>query len=424
MGGTKPAPQVSATKPSSQGIPPVQAPPGARPQVQLPQGQLPPAPVQPPSVAQPLPPAAAPARLDTDEVRAALLVPLSGNLAGYGQALSNAAQLALFEVGDRRLNLIPLDTKGTAEGAAAAIRQALAQGADVLLGPLFSSEVKAAAPLAREQAIPMLAFTTDRSAVGSGVYALGVLPSSQVSRVIGYARSQGKDRFALLARNDDYGRAVAEAFRTAVPAQGGKVVKVEFYDPQAQDLGPVVKRFTEVEARIRGRTKETTGPVPPPPFDAVMLPDEGTRLRSLASLVTYYEVDPTQVALLGTQLWDDPRLAAEPSLQGGWYAAPPTGQHQDFEARYAKAFGPVPPRISNLISIAYDATALAAALSRQNIEISNATLTNPSGFAGVDGLFRLNPDGTSDRGLAVREITPTGPKEISPAASSFSVPGQ
>lgn len=419
MGGTKPAPQVSIEKPAPQGIPPVQAPPGARPQVQLPQGQL------PQGSAQPVPPPAVqalpPARLDTDEVRAALLVPLSGNLAGYGQALSNAAQLALFEVGDKRLNLIPLDTKGTAEGAAAAVRQALAQGADVLLGPLFSSEVKAAAPLAREQAIPMLAFTTDRSAVGNGIYALGVLPSSQVARVVGYARSQGKERFALLARSDDYGRAVAEAFRAAVPAQGGKVVKVEFYDPQAQDLGPVVKRFTEFDARTRGHGKES---VPPPPFDAVMLPDEGTRLRSLASLVTYYEVDPTQVAFLGTQLWDDPRLAAEPSLQGGWYAAPPTGQHQDFEARYAKAFGQVPTRISNLISIAYDATALAAVLSRQNVEISNATLTNPSGFAGIDGLFRLNPDGTSDRGLAVREITPTGPKEISPAPGTFSLPGQ
>jgi branched-chain amino acid transport system substrate-binding protein len=425
MGGTKPAPQVSTTKPAQQGIPPVQAPPGARPQVQLPQGSV--APPVPPPMAQPIPPALRlePAlRSDSDEVRAALLVPLSGNLAGYGQALSNAAQLALFEVGDKRLNLIPLDTKGTAEGAAAAARQALAQGADVLLGPLFSAEVKAAAPLAREHAIPMLAFTTDRSAVGDGIYALGVLPSSQVSRVIGYARSQGKERFALLARSDDYGRAIADAFRNAVPAQGGRVVKVEFYDPQAQDLGPVVKRFTEVEGRTRGRTKESTNPVPPPPFDAVMLPDEGTRLRSVASLVTYYEVDPSQVAFLGTQLWDDARLAAEPSLQGGWYAAPPTGQHQDFETRYAKAFGQVPARISNLISIAYDATALTAALTRQNVEISRANLTNPSGFAGVDGLFRLNPDGTSDRGLAVREITPAGPKEISPAPSSFAVPGQ
>lgn len=415
MSGTKPAPQTTGPISTPQGVPPVQAPPGARPEVQL-----------PPAV-EPLPPtvqALPPARLDKDEVRAALLVPLTGQLAGYGQHMSNAAQLALFEVGDQRLNLIPLDTKGTAEGAAAAARQALAQGADVLLGPLFSPEVKAAAPLAREQAIPMLAFTTDRSAVGQGIYALGVLPSSQVSRVIGYARSQGKERFALLARNDEYGRAVADAFRAAVPAQGGQVVKVEFYDPHAQDLSPVARRFTEVDQRTRGRTKETNTPVPPPPFDAVMLPDEGTRLRSLASLITYYEVDPGAAAFLGTLLWDDPRLAAEPSLHGGWYAAPPSGAHQDFEARYARAFGPLPARVGSLVSIAYDATALAAALTRQNVEISNASLTNPSGFAGIDGLFRLNPDGTSDRGLAVREITPAGPKEVSPAPATFAVMGQ
>lgn len=439
MSGTKPAPQAPAQNVPPP--PPVQAPPGARPQVQLP---VPPpgaapgsaVPMPPPVQAQPLPApdtapfpgapmAPGPARLaDKEEVRAALLVPLSGNYAAFGQAMSNAAQLALFEVGDQRLNLIPLDTKGTADGAAAATRQALAQGADVLLGPLFSPEVKAAAPLAREQAIPMLAFTTDRSAVGQGVYALGVLPGAQVNRVIGHARAKGRERFALLARNDDYGRAVAEAFRAAVPAQGGTVAKIEFYDPQAQDLTAVVKRFTEVEARTRGRVKGATDPVPPPPFDAVMIPDEGTRLRSLASLITYYEVDPGQVAFLGTQLWDDAKLAAEPSLHGGWYAAPPTAAHQDFEARYGKAFGALPARLGSLASIAYDATALAAALSRQNIDMSNAALTNPNGFAGVDGLFRLNPDGTSERGLAVREITPQGIKEVSPAPATFAVAGQ
>ncbi|HLO76400.1 MAG TPA: penicillin-binding protein activator, partial [Magnetospirillum sp.] len=373
----------------------------------------------------PLPMAPAARLADKEEVRAALLVPLSGPQAALGQAMSNAAQLALFEVGDKRFNLIPLDTRGTADGAAAAAGQAMAQGADIVLGPLFSPEVKAAAPVAREHGVPMVAFTTDRNALGNGVYTLGFLPGSQVARVVGYARAQGKERFALLARSDDYGRAVADAFRAAVPAQGGQVVKVEYYDPQAPDLTPAVRRLTDADQRGRGKGKETNQATGPVAFDAVMIPDEGTRLRSLASLVTYYDVNPEQVAFMGTLLWDDPRLANEPSLQGGLYPAAPVAAHQEFEARYGKAFGPLPGRLGGIASIAYDATALAAILARQpQGDYSAAALTNPTGFAGVDGVFRLSPDGTSERGLAVRQITAAGPREVSPAPGTFAVPGQ
>jgi hypothetical protein len=156
-----------------------------------------------------------------------------------------------------------------------------------------------------------------------------------------------------------------------------------------------------------------------------MIPDDGSRLRQLASLVTYYDVNPEQVAFLGTLLWDDPRLSNEPSLQGGLYPAAAVSAHQEFEARYGKAFGPLPARLGGIASIAYDATALAAILARQpQGDYSAASLTNPVGFAGVDGVFRLSPDGTSERGLAVRQITAAGPREVSPAPNSFAVPGQ
>lgn len=435
--GTKPAQQTTSTRPQVQVPTAPQAAPGQPkaadgpampPKVQVERQDLPPGGQETGNVFSSLPFSALP-RLDAgNEVRAALLVPLSGTYAPWGQAMSNAAQLALFEIADPRLNLIPLDTKGTPEGAAEAARQAMAQGASVILGPLFSGEVRTAAAVAREKAIPVLAFTTDRSAVGGGAYALGVLPETQVARAVAHARSLGRQRFAMLARSDEYGRTVAESFRTAVTGQGASVVKVEYYDPQAPDLVHTVKRFTEVEARTRGRTKERrpsadTAPVPPPPFDAVMIPDDGTRLRQVASMITYYEVDPGAVSFLGTMLWDDPRLTIEPALQGGLFAAPPLAAHQAFEGRYAKAFGPLPARVGNLASIAYDATALVAVLTRQNLDLSPEALTNSNGFAGVDGLFRLRTDGTNERALAIREITRAGIVEAAPALETFAAPG-
>ncbi|TAN70470.1 MAG: penicillin-binding protein activator, partial [Magnetospirillum sp.] len=234
----------------------------------------------PPNVAQPVPPPPAAVKpvIQKSEVRAALLLPLSGAQAVTGQAMSNAAQLALFEIADAKFSLIPLDTKGTAEGAVVATQQALAQGADIILGPLFSFEVKAAAPLAREQSIPMLAFTTDRSVTGGGVYALGFLPGPQVVRVLAYAREQGRNRIGVLVRTDDYGRAVAEAAKDAIAALGMELVALDYYDPAATDFTTVVKRFTN--RRVPPGQKS--------PFDAILLPDDGVRLRNIASLLTYF----------------------------------------------------------------------------------------------------------------------------------------
>ena len=152
----------------------------------------------------------------------------------------------------------------------------------------------------------------------------------------------------------------------------------------------------------------------------MLLPDEGTRLKSIASLITYYGLDPGPVRLLGTMLWDDPRLSDEPSLQGGWYPAPPSAAHAEFEARYVKAFGPLPGHVGIFASTAYDATALAAQLARQGQgDYPPQALTNPNGFAGIDGIFRLLPDGTSERGLAVYEIAQGGNKQVNPAPTSF-----
>jgi ABC-type branched-subunit amino acid transport system substrate-binding protein len=420
LGGTKPAPQVQPAPPAaatSKAIP-APAPSSAAKAAPAPSASAEPqvASLPPAAAVTPVPsaPVAAPKAVHQGEVRAALLLPLSGPQAAIGQALSNAAQLALFEVADPKFNLIPLDTKGTAEGAAAAAQMAVAQGADIVLGPVFSFEVKAAAPVVRDQAIPLLAYTTDRGVAGGGVYALGFLPGPQVARVLAHAQAQGLRRIGVLTRSDDYGRAVADAAREAVLQLGLELVAVDYYDPAATDFTQTVKRFA---ARKGVTAKGVSGSA----YDAVLVPDEGVRLRNIASLLSYYmsEGGAEVPRLLGTLLWDDPKLASEPALAGGWYPAPPVEGHAAFEQRYAKAFGALPARLGGLAGIAYDSTALAAALARAGLGYGSATLQNPNGFAGVDGIFRLAAGGVAERGLMVKEINPAGAREVGAAPGAF-----
>jgi ABC-type branched-subunit amino acid transport system substrate-binding protein len=413
-------------------VQPVQAPP---PPVAEPPRPLPPptAPVE----AEPAPAPGAESAAPTG-TRIGFLVPLSGPNAILGKALLDAAQLAVFEVGDENLVLLPRDTGGTPEGAAAAAETAIAAGAKLIVGPLFAADVPAVAAKARPAGVSVLSFSNDLSVAGPGVFVMGVPPRAQIDRVIAFARSRGLLRFAGLLPNNSYGAAVENAMRDSMQKTGGQLSVIERYDPATSDASPVVRRLASYEARranlqqqrreLEGRDDEaskqalrrlegtdTLGEVR---FDALVLPDFGDRLLSIAPLLPYYDIDPNRIRLLGTALWDDIRVTREPALIGGWFAAPPPEAREPFNKRYREVYRRDPPRLA---TIAYDATALAAVLARSEggPDFRAEAITNPVGFAGMDGVFRLLPDGAIERALAVIEIRRNAFRTISPAPETF-----
>jgi len=380
-----------------------------------------------------------PPPMKTSGVRVALVLPLTGPNAKIGQAMLNAAQLALFSFSEKTFELLVHDTKGTPEGALDAVQLAIGDGAGLILGPLLSASVKAVASSVRAANVPVVAFSSDRSAVGEGVFTLGFIPSAEVWRVVRYARKRGVQRFAALAPSTAYGETVLETFREAVEQSGGSVVRVEMYDPHTSDYAPLVRDLADYETRRgallaqRNRLKErddelsrralkrleklqTVGPVP---FEALFLVDGGKRLQALAALLPFYDIDPAKVRMLGTGQWDEPGIGREPALIGGWYAAPPPNARANFATQYRQVYGHRPPRLATL---AYDATALATVLARspEGSKFSFKALTTPSGFTGRDGIFRLLPNGLPERGLSVLQIGPRMNKVISPAPESFS----
>ncbi|RME99220.1 MAG: hypothetical protein D6773_13245 [Alphaproteobacteria bacterium] len=103
---------------------------------------------------------------------------------------------------------------------------------------------------------------------------------------------------------------------------------------------------------------------------------------------------------------------------GGWFPAPDPKGWRSFTQRYVKSYEKTPPRLA---SLAYDAVSLVVTLSTNppGRRFTPEQLTRSSGFAGVDGLFRLRPDGTSERGLAILEVQKFDSRVIDPAPSVF-----
>jgi branched-chain amino acid transport system substrate-binding protein len=366
----------------------------------------------------PAPPVAPAATAPSGPQKVALLVPLSGANAELGQAILDAAQLALFETGGERLTLIPRDTGGNAAGAANAARAVIGDGARLILGPLLAPEVEAVKAIARDAHLDVIAFSTVTSLAGDNVFLMGFLPRQEVVREVGYAREHGINRFTALAPNSPYGHLMADALKEAASASGGTVTKVEFYDPRAADTSPAVQRLMPKSA-APGNTDPASTLPSASSFDAILLPEGGDRLKQIARQVRAVGGDAKPVRLLGSGLWDVPDIGGEPALVGGWFASSPPEARQDFERRYAATYGHNPPRLA---SLGYDAAALATALARGSgggEPFSQQAILNPSGFTGVDGLFRFTPNGLVQRGLAVLEVEPQGRAVVSPAPQGF-----
>jgi ABC-type branched-subunit amino acid transport system substrate-binding protein len=338
-------------------------------------------------------------------VEVALLLPLSGPSAALGRSLLEAAQMALFDTGGDQLELLVRDSGGAPAAAATAAHSVVDAGAKLILGPLLASEVEAVKPIAQAAGVPLVAFSTATQLAGNGTWLLAFDPRQEIQRVVGFAHAHGRNRFAALAPASAYGDIAVAALKDAVQVSGAELGPIERYDPNAASLAPTVQTFA-------GEGN----------FDAVLLPEGGTRLKALAPLLPYYGVDPDQVKFLGTGLWADQTINSEPALEGGWYAAPAPHVRQDFERRFAALYKHAPPLLATL---GYDATALAAVLARQpnGADFSAAALTNPSGFSGLNGIFRLLPDGITERGLAVLELHRTGSTVIDPAPQTFQRPG-
>jgi ABC-type branched-subunit amino acid transport system substrate-binding protein len=390
----------------------------------------------------PTPPVAAPLPAPKTKVSVAILLPLSGREAALGGDLLDAAQLAVFEVGDGYFQLMPRDTAAPG-GARGAVEAAAADGARLILGPVFATDVTQAAPAARAHGLNLIAFSNDSSVAGPGAYLIGITPDQQIKRIIGYAYSQGLRRFAALVPEGQYGARVHESLRRTVNELGAQLVSVEQYSADGGNLNGVVRRLAgwddrraamarerkELEARDDAASKEalrklgqgeTLGEVP---FDAVLIPEGGARLAQIAPLLSYYDIDPARVKFLGLTAWEGPELGREPALIGAWYVAPPRGGTEGFESRFRAAYGRPSGPIARL---AYDATALAALLARRESgpDFSDATLTASNGYLGSAGIFRFRPSGEAETGLAVFEVRSNGVRVTAAAPESFLQVGQ
>ena len=351
----------------------------------------------------------------------AILLPLTGSNAGLARDMLKAAQLALAPDGPQ---LDVRDTAGTPVGAADAARAAVAAHDMIIIGPLTAGETAAAAGAA--QGTPILAFTSDRQQARPGVWTLGITPEQQVERLMQALAAHGKTHLAAVLPDNAFGNALANglSLTSSVLPQPPDIHR--YVTGRASSLADAMRDVTAyadrrgaIDARIKAAKDlgDETGeeqakaiaaePVPPPPFDSLMLAEGGALLQTTAAaLATTYDIHPSEVQVVGPATWAREASSLR-GLDGAWYAAPDPVAREDFVRAYTARYGVAPPAYADL---AYDAARLA-----RTAVLDPSLLVRPQGYAGVDGPLMLLPDGHLRRGLAVFAIGPGGPRIIDAA---------
>jgi substrate-binding family protein len=353
-------------------------------------------------------------RINTGKpVRIALLVP-----AGSGQeqqdaladSLVKAARLAISDLGDVPIDLRVYATAGQAEQAANVARQAVSEGAKIIVGPLFAEAANAAGVAVAGKGINVLSFSNNTEIAGGNVFVLGNTFENTANRLVGYAARNGLRNIAVIARQNAAGELGTSAVVRAAARAGANFTGVATYEftPQAviSAIPAIKSQVVESGSDAVVFTSDTAGALP---VLAQLLPENGLR--------------PDRIQFIGLTRWDIPAATlSQQGLQGGWFALPDRARYAGFTSRYTAAYG-APPH--PLAGVSYDAIAAVGALlkSGESDALTRNKLTQPQGFIGVNGVFRLLSDGTNERGLAIAEIQDGAITIIDPAPRGFAAAG-
>ena len=342
-------------------------------------------------------------------VQVALLVPGgTGNadLDWLGRSLANSARMAAADARGAKIDLRVYTTTPAEASSVEAAEKAAAEGAKIILGPLFADSANAVGNAMKDNNLNVLSFSNNADIAGGNVYVLGNTFQNVADRLVSYGVKQGLRRFLMVYENDPAGQIGAGAIETAIAQNRATLTGKQQHALSQDGIDAIVPAVAE--AAKSGR------------IDAIfMTANQQAVLPYLTDKLNAAGVTSARTQFMGLTRWDIPaaRLSL-PGVQGGWFALPDTTLQADFINRYRAAYGEAP---HDLGSLGYDGVAAIAALvgSGNKNAVNTVGLTRPAGFTGINGVFRLRPNGTNERGMSIATINGGKVVIIDPAPRSF-----
>ena len=366
-----------------------------------------------------------------------MLLPLSGENAQIGNSLLKAGKLSLNKTQNKNINLFVKDTESNNENIITSYYDLINKDVDIILGPLFSKNIKIINPISEDENIIMITFSNNIEIRDENTFISGLSPENEIKEVIDYAISKGSEKFGLILPDNKYGKRTKQLIQNFVLTMDGKVTQYVFYNPTNPDFYEASKiianydyRKTELEKKLNElkevgtltaeknykmlNKQDTLGELD---FDSLYIGAENIKhISMLASILPYYDVDPKKVLYIGNSLWKKNVLLKEPALEKGIFPYFPEKKFSNFETEYVETFQKRPHEIAYL---AFDLIGLISNLQKANKKINISNITASDGFIGTNGLFRFERDGNIERSLSIFQIKNQNPIEVKKANLNF-----
>ena len=303
------------------------------------------------------------------KLRVGLLAPFSGENKNLGESLLLSTQLALNEIDNNDIIIIPRDSgSDDKEKLNLAIKEIIASGSKIVIGPATSTyfnEIK------KYKNTIFISLSNKEPKISNNLINIGISLESQLKALEKLLIKEKKKRTVILYPKNEYEKFIDEKIKS-IKLKNYKVFK---YNPDPRVLTGEIEKLTNYKQRKKNLEKRknilekkddeqakrelktleklfTLGSVD---FDSVIIIDFGNSLKSVLSSLVYTDVDDTNVLISTVNQWFDESILRENLVKNLYFPSVNMKQFKKYNEKYFKSFGVKPNEITIL---AYDALGL------------------------------------------------------------------
>ena len=319
---------------------------------------------------------------ESNKLKVGLLVPLSGDYKDLGNSFLYSLQLALDEIDDKNIIIIPRDSGiNNKKKLNQAIQEIRSEGARVMIGPLnFDdfSEVK------KYSDITFISPSNISPSFNNNIISVGISLESQLNALINFIKKQKKTKTVIMYPENKYtnliekklGKLNLSSYRKFKYSPNPEVLTGEIeiltnYAQRKKNLELRKKMFEDKDDEQSIKELErleqlyTLGDVN---FDSVIIIDFGNNLKSVLTSLVYTDVRQDRVLFTTVNQWFDQSIFYENTIKTLYYPSIDYKEFKKFNKKFFDKFSTFPNEISIL---AYDALGLIYYAWKKNKNISS-----------------------------------------------------
>jgi branched-chain amino acid transport system substrate-binding protein len=359
-----------------------------------------------------------------DKIKVAIFLPFSGVNKDLAQNIANSAVLSLFENDSfHKLELVFIDSKETAIEQQRAFQEIINNNIKLVIGPIYSNNIVNIENMVKEYGITMISLSNNVAMLGKvfnnggGIFVAGILPETQIEKIVNFSIGQNKLNFAVLAPNNQYGKLITEYLKKFTITRNANFITSEFYNNE-KDIDRLAEKLVNAfSLAVIPKKNQIINEEDKNYPQIILIPESGKILSKAVAAINNKNIKELDLKIIGTNQWDDTLTLQDSNLFSNWFVAPEPKKFQDFEKKYQQMFNSSPKRIA---SIAYDSIlAFSDIVGNKNEINANSLIAKSSGFDGIDGLFRFLPNGATQRNLAILQVGVNNFEVIEPASKKF-----